>query len=185
MVSAVGGCSARTSSFQITDYREGGRPTRYQETFPEAYYALDEHGNVDIILRRSTPAENEPTQNITQVIHIRSVWRPIPGTTVAHATQINATVTYHIISGRMGVTFEGAGSAFYRKSGREDTLSGTLDGAVLNPKRRLASSVDLFKRAEIAGEFSAAHNPRRVVRIINEMDRLFGPLKPYPTTSGR
>ncbi|MGB2987339.1 MAG: hypothetical protein WBE26_15850 [Phycisphaerae bacterium] len=173
------GCSVRASTFEIVDYREPGKAKRYRETFDEGYYDLDEHGNVDVVLRRAAPGESDPKQTITQTIHIRSVWRSIPGETVAHRTQLNGTVSYHIVAGRIGATFDGAGSVFFNLNYRKDSLTGTLDLAVLRPKRQLATGSSLFKRAELKGEFHATRDPRRVVRIINEMDRLFGPLPPH------
>lgn len=170
------GCSTRTTTFEITDYREIGDARRYRETFDEAYYTLDERGNVDIVLRRATvPGEPGTSQPITQVIHIRSVWRSIPGETVAHRTQINATVSYYILSGRIGATFEGAGSVFYERVRKTDVIRGTLDLATLRPKRRLATGSSLFRQAEILGEFEAKEDPRRVIQIMNEMNRRFGP----------
>lgn len=177
-LSAATGCSDRTSTFEIVDYREPGETKHYRETFDEAYYKLDDHGNVDIMLRRSLAGETNPNQNFTQMVHIRSLWRSIPGETVAHRTQINGTVTYCIISGRVGETFEGAGSVFFKQKGRGSTLTGTLDLASLLPKRRLAGGSPIFKRPELKGRFHATRDPRRVVRIINDMNRLFGPLPP-------
>ena len=139
---------------------------------------LDEHGNVDLVLRRSTAGQTNTNRVITQVVHIRSFWRSIPGETVAHRTQINGLITYCIISGRGGATFEGAGSVFFKQKRRGNTLSGTLDLASLQPKRQLVSDSPVFKRAELTGTFRATHDPRRVVRIINDMNRLFGPLPP-------
>lgn len=167
------GCSVKTSTFEIVDHRQSGEAERYHETFDEAYYALDGHGNVDIVLRRSAPAESEPGQTITQVIHIRSIWRCIPGATVAHRTQINGTVRYHIVSGKAGATFKGAGSVFFKQNGRRDTLTGTLELALLRPQRRLVAGSTLFERAELMGEFRAQRDPRRVVRTINEMNSIF------------
>ena len=170
------GCSTRTTTFEITDYRDVGDARRYRETFDEAYYTLDERGNVDIVLRRATaPGDPGAAQAITQVIHIRSVWRSIPGDTVAHRTQINATVIYHILSGRIGATFEGAGSVFYERVRKSDVIRGTLDLATLRPKRRLTAGTTLFRQAEIVGKFEAKENPRRVIQIMNEMNRRFGP----------
>lgn len=173
------GCSVHPSVFEIVDYREPGEARRYVETFTEAYYDIDEHGNVDIVLRRSSPDDSRSRQTLAQVIHIRSFWRPIPGATVAHRTQINGTVVYHIVAGRFGATFEGAGSVFFKETRRGDTLSGSLDLALLRPKRQLAFGGGLFKRAELRGAFQAKRDPRRVVRIINELNRLFGPMAPH------
>ncbi len=176
LVLAATGCSARTSTFEIVDYRGPGEVRRFHETFDEAYYSLDGQGNVDIVLLRSTPSRSIPPHNVTQVIHIRTVWRSIPGATVAHATQINGRINYHIVSGSRGATFEGAGSVFYKLNRRADMLTGTLDLSVLRPKRRLAAGSALFKRAELTGKFHARHDPRRTIRIINEMACMFGRL---------
>ncbi len=170
------GCRAPSTTFEIVDYRRPGDARRYHETFDEAYYDVDDHGNLDLVLRRCTPAGGTSGHSVTQVIHMRTVWRSIPGTTVAHRSQINATVSYLIVSGSMGGSFEGAGSVFFDQRKGEDVITGSLDLAILRPKRRLLSGEDLFKRAELTGTFVARRDPRRVVRIINEMNRLFGPL---------
>jgi len=65
----------------------------------EAFYEFDGTGNVDVVLRRSQPSAERAEIEITAIIHLRSVWRPIPGETVVKRTQINGTVTYSISSG--------------------------------------------------------------------------------------
>ena len=175
---AATGCPARTSTFQIVDYREPGETKRYRETFDEGYYDVDGHGNVSIVLRRSASGETGPELTATQVVHIRSLWRPIPGRTTAHRTQINGTVSYLIVSGQTGATFEGAGSVFFKENRKRDKLTGTLDLALLQPKRSFGTGSPLFKRAELKGKFRATRDPARVVRIVNEMNQLFGPLTP-------
>ena len=169
------GCAARTSVFNIVDYREAGQARRYQETFHEAYYDVDGEGNVDVVLRRKEPGQSNPALEITQVIHLRTVWRSIPGKTVAERTQINATVSYSIVSGRIGALFEGAGSVFIKENRAGDLLGGALELALLKPKRRLSVGGDIFALAELSGEFRAVKDRRRVVRIVNDMNRLFGP----------
>ena len=172
------GCSVRSSTFEIVDYRDAGDAKRYQETFDEAYYDLDEHGNVNIVLRR-TSTDQRGEQDVTQVIRIRSVWRPVPGRTASHRTQINAAVSYFVAGGRIGDTFEGAGAVFFRQNRGKTVLAGTLDHSVLRPKRQLAPGEPLFARAELSGTFRATRDRRQVVRIIHEADRLFGPLPPH------
>ncbi len=175
---AAVGCSSRPSVFEFLDYYEPREAKRYREVFDEAYYNLDEHGNADIVLRRSTGGETKPNLPITQIIHIHTFWRSIPGETVASRTQINGTVIYCVFSGRVGETFEGAGSVFYTHKQRGNILAGTVDLASLRPKRTLAAGSPAFKRLELSGEFHATHDPRRVVRIVNELNRLFGASPP-------
>ena len=170
------GCRVHPTAFEIVDYREPGNVKLYRETFDEAYYGLDNQGNVNIVLRRSGGRSGAGESEVTQIIRIRGVWRPVAGKTGSHPTQINATVSYYIVGGRVGDTFEGAGSVFFTQNRRKNTLRGSLDRAVLRPKRQLSPGEPLFARAELSGEFRAARDPRQVVRIMNEADRLFGPL---------
>ncbi len=176
LVFGIAGCSLKYSTFEIEDFRESGKPKLYSELFKEAYYDIGPDGNLDLILRRSQPSELEPDVSITQVIHIRSVWRSIPGQTVADSTQINATVSYLIVGGPIGATFEGAGSVFFDENRKEDRLEGTLDLAILRPTRRLAAGQEIFNRARVKGEFRAVRDRRRLIHLKNDMNRLFGPL---------
>ena len=169
------GCARSGSVFEIVDYRPDGPPHRYQEVFSEAFYEFDGTGNVDVVLRRSQPSAERADLEITQIIHLRSVWRPIPGETVADRTQINGTVTYCIISGNLGATFEGAGSIFFTHNERKDLLKGSLDLAMLRPTRQLTSTSDFFDKAELSGRFTARRDGRRVRRIVNDINRRFGP----------
>ena len=173
-VLAAGGCAQRpvVSVIRLVDHREPGSTERLRESFQEAWYNLDRHGNVDLVLRRSSRPGVENA--LTQLVHIRSVWRPIPGRTVTHRTQINGTITYYLVSGRTGTAYDGAGSVFFKEK-RGGRLIGAIELAKLRPTRHLASSSPPFARAEISGEFVAVHDPRRVIQLVNEMNRLFGP----------
>lgn len=179
LVAAIG-CALPRSSFVITDFRETNDTRRYRELFDEAYYDQDAHGNVDVVLRREVLSLTEPTHTITQLIHINSVWRSIPGDTVAHSTQINGTVRYCIMAGSAGASFEGAGSVFFTQNKSLDELHGTLEVASLKPRYQRGGGYDLFRRAEIEGEFHARRDRRRVVRLIQEMSRTFSADHPVP-----
>lgn len=178
LATVASGCAAGGNRFEIVDYRGSGEAKHYAETFDEAYYAFTPTGNVDIVLRREVPSESSPRELISQLIHIRTFWRSIPGDTVASTTQINATATYGIITGQVGTTFEGAGSVFFKENRSGNELTGTLELAVLRPKRELAAGNAIFKQAEIEGAFTARRDDRRVVRLINELNSRFGPLPP-------
>jgi hypothetical protein len=172
------GCASKPTTFVITDHRAPGETHRYRETFPEGFFAVDEHGNVDIVLRRESRAPQSPHEPIVQVVHIRTVWKSVPGQTVAHATQINGTVSYFILTGRVGATFEGAGSVFFELDDNRLTLSGELEQASLRPRRILTASNELFLKAELSGQFTANQDPRRAYRIIHEVNRRFDSARP-------
>jgi hypothetical protein len=168
------GCAPDLSTFQITDHRPGEPAEEYREEFDEGYYDLSPDGNVDVVLRRVSSSTVERGRRITQIIHLRTFWRSIPGRTVANETQLNGTVRYMIRLGRSAAMFEGAGSLFFSESDSENMIEGSLDHALLSPTRRLASAPEVFQHAELRGRFRAEHNPRFVTRIIHEMERTFG-----------
>ena len=165
------GCAPESSTFQITDHRQGAQTQRYCETFEEAYYDLNSEGNIDIALRRVSPSSTGPGRTITQVIHLHSFWRSIPGKTTAETTQINGTVRYMIRTGYGAVIFEGTGSIFFEQNAAEDEITGALEYALLSPAHRLSTAPELFENAELTGEFRAVRNPRQVVRLVNELNR--------------
>lgn len=171
----LAGCSTtKNSTIYISDYRETGEAKRYRETFDEGYYDIDDLGNVNIVLRRIVEGKEGPGHEIVQVVHLRTVWRSIPGRTIAHDTQINGMVSYYILTGQAGAVFEGAGSIFVKKDRHKPMITGTLDEASLKPTRRLLASHKLFKQARISGTFHAVKDRRRVIGIINQLNRRFG-----------
>ena len=54
-------------------------------------------------------------------------------------------------------------------SRRGEGISGELELATLHPTARTESASDLFRHAEIGGRFVAKLNPRRTVRLANEL----------------
>ncbi len=167
------GCGPKVSTVEIVSYRDTGESSRYRETFDEAYYDLDEAGNVDIVLYRMTPGAASAEDAVTQTVHVKTVWRCMPGQTVAHATQINGTVTYAIVGGDVGATFEGAGSVFFAQNRTQDEITGTLDLVRLKPAKKLNDSSDLFYRTELSAEFRARREPRKVVTHVHAIREKF------------
>ena len=138
-------------------------------------------GAMDVVLRRCEPSVEDVDQEITQIIHIRSVWRSIPGRTIAHPSQINATVSYVIQSGRVGAMFEGAGAVMFKEHRRSGTLTGSLDLATLRPTHATLAGGSIFERAQLSGKFTATNDRRRVTRIVHEIERLS---ETVPVSSG-
>ncbi|MEK6798872.1 MAG: hypothetical protein AABZ12_07910 [Planctomycetota bacterium] len=173
-MSGISGCTRPRSTMILTDFSDAGQPRKYRETFDEAYFDIDAGGNLNLVLRRR-PSSRGGEPGLTQMLHVRTVWRSIPGKTVAEPTQINSLLTYSIQSGGLGSTFEGAGAVLFDVRRRRGELNGTIDHAVLKPTRQLAAGEPLFPRAEISGRFTAKRDPFQVVRLMNELERTFGP----------
>ena len=172
LVGVATGCASPGATVRLLDYSGSGTPQPYVENFPEAYYALDPQGNVDLILRRAEePSGGEG--EVVQLVHLRSVWRSIPGRTVADATQINAAVRYEITTAGEVLRLEGAGSVFFYKSGEGAELVGSVDEAFLKADGQAHAAELPFGRVKLSARFRAQCDPRRVKRWMNELDRSF------------
>ncbi len=171
------GCGPKATQFHVVDYRPSGEAHGYFQAFDECYYCTDAHGNVDIVARHTTVNGESPTT--TQVVHMRTFWVPKPGRTYAERTMINATVSYLIVSGPDGATFEGSGFLCFRPDRKRQQIKGRLELSSLKPQRRLGSAERLFDKAELSGEFVAKRDKARVIATLREMRRLFGPMPEY------
>ncbi len=169
------GCARPLTTFEIVNYRQSGRVERFHETFDQAYYAVDNQGNIDVVLRTESPIEGDSDANITQLIYLHSFWRSIPGQTVADRTQLNGTVTYCVMSPSIVARFEGAGSLFFSLDKDRNELTGTLELARLTACDKRTAGDSLFARSELSGTFRAVRDPRRVRMFVNDIDRVFAP----------
>lgn len=175
LVATAVGCAPTVSTFDIVNFRDDAGQERFHETFDEAWYDVDGAGNVDLVLRRSQPREGGRDDSVVQLVYVRSFWRSIPGRTVAERTQLNGVVTYGVISGGLGATFEGAGSVFFVHDPKKGELTGSLDLARLKPARELTPGSAVFQRVELSGTFVARHNPSRTVALRHQLEQTFRP----------
>ena len=175
----VGACGPRGTHFDIVDYRADGGTTAYFENFDECYYTIAPAGDFDCVARRRGAAEQDPDRQIIQIVHLRGIWLAQPGRTYAEDTMINTAVSYMIVDGSGGTSFEGGGFVSFRQNYRRTVATGDLELAKLAPVRRLGEGKQIFERAEVRGEFRAVRDRRRMLRILSEMQRLFGPMPRY------
>lgn len=175
---ALSGCSRRPTQFAVTNYTPDARPERFHEVFNECYYAPDPSGNVDVVARRVQEIEGGG-EAITQIVHLRTMFLAVPGATHVERSMINTTINYAILSDSGGACFEGAGLVVCRENGRTQEMTGELESGRISPVRRVGASADIFDQALIEGRFSARRDRRAVVRILNELNRIFGPRPNY------
>jgi hypothetical protein len=181
----ISGCGDKVTRFEIANHRAVGDTEYFHEQFDECYYAIAPNGNVDLIARRHLPAVGEANEALTQIVHVRTVYRAIPGTTHVSSSMINGVVSYVILSSRGGACFEGAGFLLCEENRAKRSLTGELERATLHPSRRVGSVGSIFDRAVLRGEFFATRDERKVVAILNEIERVFGPLPPYVPPADR
>ena len=186
LASTCPGCAPRGTRFYIEDHRDNGAARRYYERFDECYYCRDSQGNTDIVARRRSIRGASADEALTQVLHVHQVYAAVPGRTQVEESMINATVSYLIVGPESGASFEGGGFVTFTENRKGTEITGKLESSALRPQRRLGghrletgATHDIFERASVTGRFRARRDKRSVVRILNEMKRLFGPLPRY------
>lgn len=175
LIGVLPGCATQGNVVSVVNFRADGPVERLHERFREAYYDSDQQGNVEIVLRTTAPIDSNPAREIVQLITLKTFWKAVPGRTVTHRTQLNATVTYCVISPAVVASYEGVGSLFLTRHKKTKELSGELELARLAPAKVITGGDPVFERCEIQGTFRAVRDARRVTATVNEIERVFGP----------
>ena len=173
------GCASRETRFQVTNFDLQQGTQRFFERFDECYYSVDPSGNIDVIARRHSESDDAGVGDITQVVHLRTVYRSAPGSMASDRTMINTTVTYAILGPDGGSCYEGAGFMYVRENTRTGALRGQLELSTVAPHRQVGDPAIIFEHAELTGQFVARKDRRRVVRMCNELRRVFGDMPRY------
>lgn len=173
LLAGLAGCSPESTRLHLTTYDEAGRERHHYADFNRVAFLTNPSGLLELGMRAEQPSKLDPTQTITQLIHIREVWRPRPGHTPIDSTQINVEVRYAILTPPTGVRYDGAGFLFAKiaKDGR--TVSGQIESARLAPSYRMGDAALPFGPARFSGPFRAVNNPGEVIEIARQLDLLF------------
>ena len=178
LILSVTGCQQPETRFRIATYAPNGTVEPLFQDFDECYFSTDARGNIDLVAVRRTVSESGDAR-LTQVVHVRTIYRAVPGSTHVDRTMINALVNYAILSDGGGACYEGGGFLYTEEYQQQDQLVGQLQEARLHPYRRTGEAPDLFDRAELTGRFKAVRNRKAVTGLLNELNRLFGPQPSY------
>jgi hypothetical protein len=175
---ALTGCGERRTAFNMVTIDPTGASERFHETFDECYFSVSPHRRVDVIARRviETGPDEPP---ISQLVHLRTAYRTMPGVTHAESSMINATVHYVILDGFGGTCYEGAGHLSTHESRDGRVMTGKLEHAQVTRNRHIGQGGDIFVRAKLRGGYHAVRNRRKVVAMLNEINRLLGPQPDY------
>ncbi|MGQ9649446.1 MAG: hypothetical protein ACUVXJ_05005 [Phycisphaerae bacterium] len=172
-LAGLAGCSSQSTRIHLTTYDEAGREQHHYADFNRAAFLVNPSGLVELGMRVEQPSKLDPTQTITQLVHIKEVWKPVPGRTAVERTQINVQVRYAILTPPTGVRYDGAGFLYAKFKEGSTTISGEIESGRLAPSYRMAEAVLPFGVARISGTFRAVKNPGEVIEIARQLDLLF------------
>lgn len=200
---ATVGCRSVETRFEITAFGSSDSPEVFTENrFGPGAFSKDTRNDYHIAFE--VPAEwvpfdavgpDRPTSRsvgdspsdeaggpagvfMSQIILIRFIWRPRPGTTYAESTQTNATISYCLVRGDNAISYEGAGFVYFKLSRDGRTMTGRIESATLAPSRFAREPMDLFGPCRLKGTFTASRDKRRIVSAQQTIRRLFGPRLP-------
>jgi len=170
---AVAGCGSSQTRIDLTTFDQDGRARNHYAEFRRASYQLSPGGTLKLVLRSAEPSMKDPTQTITQIVYVKSLWTPRPGTTFANASQINARVQYAIITPPTGVRYDGGAFLSYKLKRRTREMVGKIESGTLAPRLRMGDAVEPFGAARFTGTFCATENSRDVVAAVQMLESQF------------
>ena len=163
----------KSTRIHLTTYDEAGREQHHYADFNRVVFLVNPSGLLELGMRVEQPSKTDPTQTITQLIHIREVWKPVPGMTAIESTQINVQVRYAILTPPTGVRYDGAGFVYAKISKDGKNATGKIESGRLAPSHRMADAVLPFGVARFSGPFRAVKNEGEVIEIARQLELLF------------
>jgi hypothetical protein len=148
-------CSAGCQSFNkfnntmtLVNYAKSDSPETLQQNFKEGFFSSNAFGEYEVLLKSDEPISQGGEKVMTQTIYATTLWKPIPGTTYAESSQINATIVYVVRiadkpdaevvnqGGETTLRYEGTGFLSFQTDPNENEMTGTIERAVLKPMHK-------------------------------------------------
>lgn len=172
-LAAIAGCGPKGTRMNLVTYNEAGQANAHYTDFAQAYFKRQSDGRIDLVFESCQPSRVDPTQMITQIVHVQSFWTPQPGRTYVESSQVNARMQYAILTPPTGLRYDGGGFVTYKIDKRTGEAVGYVESGDLAPAYRMGDAVEPFGPAKIYGHFRARENPGNVVDAIQQLRNQF------------
>lgn len=169
----AGGCGPQTTRIELETHDGSGQASRHYTEFTRAYFKRHPDGQIELLLRTQQPSQLDPTQTITQLVHVQTFWTPRPGRTYAERTQINARVQYAILTPPTGIRYDGGAFVSYKTDPITQEMVGWIESGELGPRFQMGNAVEPFGPARITGTFRATENPGEIVTTLQMLRSQF------------
>jgi hypothetical protein len=174
----TGGCSDKTPALRVNP----GDHLPFIQKFPRAYYSINSEGDYQIVMLsegiQQSPKQGKilyPTNlgSIRQVVEIRLLWIPLPGTRTDQPTATNAVINWHVRSNvpeeaDNKIDYSGAGfvSFYPKKTGAQIVIR----NATMTLQNRSGNLVDVFGKPAVTGSFHVVRNDGVVKDILASLN---------------
>jgi hypothetical protein len=179
-VSALVGCAHKQPQLKV--YPEQSLP--FVQKFPRSFLSINEAGDYEIVMvaegtenRRKQGKILYPTNvaSLKQIVHIRILWKPLPGTRADQPTATNATINWYVRSNMPDaqndkIDYGGAGfvNVYPNKTGAHIVIRNCSlavrqqSGELVNPlgKPAISGSFDVVRNDGVVRDILATLNTR-------------------------
>jgi hypothetical protein len=180
LLSSMIGCGAAQPVLSIVPMHS---QQKYFEKFTQAYVAHDAAGDYEVVLIDDPLDETEvgdagqplsPSSSATlrQILHIRLLWRPLPGAKADSPAATNASLHWYVLG---ATTAEGtnlihyAGTAFVAIAENGPGAQVTIHNGQLKFVERHGDLIDPLKSFKIDGKFDAVSSDTRLAEIMADV----------------
>ena len=168
MVFSLGGCSGKQSGvfhFEVLTPQEND----LRQEFSQSCYTCNDDGQVTIVLRaRQRIQSKNQMRNVTQLLIIKTFWRPQRGLTPFTASATNANIEYLIELDSQTAWYRGAGFVQVKpkQSPRDQKIH--LRSSTLELHQHTTGFPVTFTKANVVGQARAIHDPEFVNELLAE-----------------
>lgn len=173
LLAVAAGCGPQTTRIELTTFDDAGTASRHYTEFSRASFKWTSDHRIELVFRSDQPSQVDPTQTITQIVHVQMFWNPRYGVTYAESTQVNARVQYAIVTPPTGVRYEGGAFVTYKLDKQTGEAVGKIESGDLMPRSRMGNAIEPFGPARVTGTFRAIENPGEVVRVLQQVEAMF------------
>jgi hypothetical protein len=169
---ALAGCSTHPTRLQFSTFDGENHCEQAYTYMSTGSYRKLPGGLIELVCRAERASTIDPTQTITQIVHLKTFWDPRPGTTFVESTQIDGDLSYAVLTPPTGVRYDGSGFLTYKLKKNGD-LEGKIESGTLSPRFSMGDAAIPFTNARLEGDVYARENPADVVNTIQSIDAQF------------
>jgi len=177
------GCSSQNARLTVRPATDESKI--YAQAFPTAYVARSDEGEFEAILiddeigKQAEPRPGQPLKAssgtpVTQVVHIRVFWRPLPGTRADHPSATNAAFDWYVLGAGSDRTknllhYSGAGFVTIGETGNGAKFR--IRNANLILKEQRGDMTDPIGPARLTGTITAVKNAAEVKNQVAQLEQ--------------
>ena len=162
---ALTGCSQKPADLRLTSL---SNKATFRQEFSDAYIGKTAEGNTEVLLAGGS------ANGIRQIMQVKVLWRPQPGTKQGHPSYTNAGLHWYVIDdsnpGSSDV-LEYTGAGFVSLSDTAGGTQVTIRNATLKPVASDKPTLnDPVGPAKLTGTFTATRSKARVRELLSEVE---------------